>query len=578
MLFILIPYGVVSQCDVEKLTPIRDSIHHHNFAFAPEKGLEISSKFVEQISRSEIEDCEIYDWIIYERGLSFQLLRRYEEGLNTLYPLIIEAKKNKHYEVVAESYLTIALIHEFLGNREECQANLDNAETFIKDHDIKNSYPRFYIRSSSHYRMIGNMEKARKFAEEAIPHAKAIGDETQELDGYMLLGGYIRDPELAIQNYEKASDLFLKREAYIGAASQTINASRIYARNNKLDQSNKKLNQAKKYISKSKEFNKDYFSTLSYYYRSKKDIFKAKNQLDSAIFYLEKYADVIPRSITRTNNEQLKNTEAKFQLEIEKQKALQIKTNAQHQEIAIWIGSFFLLLLGSLLYFLGRNRNKIKNQNLYISSQNEELTSEKRKSDVLLSEIHHRVKNNLQNIIGLILFKSNTTSSESEKILLQDINSKVLSLSVIHENLYTSGEFENVQVKEYLNHFMNSFAMSNSSAKISFFNSSEREMINIDTMIPLGIIISELATKAIVYNKDIQKKMKIELLNQADNKIMLRITDEDKTYLPQINLPCNAQNFLIIKNMCRQLRGDDQFLEDDSIFEFTFEEKNVSQV
>ena len=117
---------------------------------------------------------------------------------------------------------------------------------------------------------------------------------------------------------------------------------------------------------------------------------------------------------------------------------------------------------------------------------------------ILLKEVHHRVKNNLAIIVGLIRMQSRRISDKNTKSMFVDLQNRIKTMELIHTNLYTTAQFNKIMMKEYLSllvkHLSNSFTKDNET--IMFSIQCEEISMDIDQAITCGQIINELVTNA----------------------------------------------------------------------------------
>jgi len=121
--------------------------------------------------------------------------------------------------------------------------------------------------------------------------------------------------------------------------------------------------------------------------------------------------------------------------------------------------------------------------------------------DVLLREIHHRVKNNMQIISSLLNLQIQYVEGEDTVNILKESQGRVKSMAMIHEKLYQSPSFTNIQFKNYVEKLVSDIFYSygikdgNIKPKLKIQDLN----IGIDTAIPLGLIINELVTNSVKY-------------------------------------------------------------------------------
>jgi two-component sensor histidine kinase len=126
---------------------------------------------------------------------------------------------------------------------------------------------------------------------------------------------------------------------------------------------------------------------------------------------------------------------------------------------------------------------------------------EARRKEILLKEIHHRVKNNLQVISSLLALQASATNDPVTRGLLQESRNRVHSMALIHEKLYHSADERGVRFKGYVGdlaaHLRNSYAGNSDAVTIAI--DVEEITLDMDTLVPCGLIINELMTNALKY-------------------------------------------------------------------------------
>ncbi len=152
-----------------------------------------------------------------------------------------------------------------------------------------------------------------------------------------------------------------------------------------------------------------------------------------------------------------------------------------------------------------------------------------REKDILLQEIHHRVKNNLQVISSLLDLQSNHIQDDGVLELFQESQNRVKSMALVHEKLYQSGDFTSINFAEYIenltNYLFQIYAVH--SHLIAIELDIENVQLTIDTAIPCGLILSELVSNGIKYAFPDGRAgiIKIALHSQPDNRYTLIVQD-----------------------------------------------------
>ena len=124
-----------------------------------------------------------------------------------------------------------------------------------------------------------------------------------------------------------------------------------------------------------------------------------------------------------------------------------------------------------------------------------------KEKEVLLKEVHHRVKNNLQVISSLIKLQSNKLNDTQFSIYLDDINNRVLSIALIHENLYRSNNIADIDFNIFINDFIKkiTYTYLSGKAKIKYNININNVFLPLTIAVPCSLIINEILTNSIKY-------------------------------------------------------------------------------
>ncbi|HEV8482529.1 MAG TPA: PAS domain S-box protein [Blastocatellia bacterium] len=158
----------------------------------------------------------------------------------------------------------------------------------------------------------------------------------------------------------------------------------------------------------------------------------------------------------------------------------------------------------------------------------EQLTNSLQEKEVLLKEIHHRVKNNMQVITSLLSLQSRTIKDEQAFSVFQDSQNRVKSMALIHETLYQSKDLSRINFAEYLEklvaHISRSYRLRPEAVKIT--SSVDHVSLPIDMAVPCGLIINELASNSLKYAfpADLRGAVNITF-RRAEAEYLLSVSD-----------------------------------------------------
>ena len=179
----------------------------------------------------------------------------------------------------------------------------------------------------------------------------------------------------------------------------------------------------------------------------------------------------------------------------------------------------------------------------------------------LVMEIHHRVKNNLAIMVGLINMQTRQTKHPEALAALADTKARLFSMSLLHQMLYSTGQMDHVEIQSYMQRLCNHLSQSHglSARGIQIQNSPSAPLtVGIDQAVPCGLVVSELVSNAIKYAfpNDRQGKVTVNLVLDASNHVTLRVTDDG------IGMPDGVQigqigklGLSLVDALTRQLQG-----------------------
>ena len=150
--------------------------------------------------------------------------------------------------------------------------------------------------------------------------------------------------------------------------------------------------------------------------------------------------------------------------------------------------------------------------------------------EILLKEIHHRVKNNLQVIIYLIEIQTEFITDKKVKIKLQELQERANVMSLVHEQLYSSKDLAHIDFQNYLESLLrNLFQVFGNNQNIETIIEAQNVTLGIDIAIPCGLIINELVTNILKYAfSDFAN-------NENTNKIHIKFSKEEDNYFLSVS-------------------------------------------
>jgi PAS domain S-box-containing protein len=182
-----------------------------------------------------------------------------------------------------------------------------------------------------------------------------------------------------------------------------------------------------------------------------------------------------------------------------------------------------------------------------------------KEKEVLLKEVHHRVKNNMQVISSILNLQSSYVTDQYALSLLKESQNRIKTMAYIHESLYQNKTFTSINFSDYIstltNNILQSYAASIQSVKLDL--NIQKIILNLDTSIPAGLIINELVTNSIKHAfTESNEGIILINLHTKDNVLFLEVSDNGKGFPKDIDFKnTNSLGLQLVNTLVEQLNG-----------------------
>lgn len=264
---------------------------------------------------------------------------------------------------------------------------------------------------------------------------------------------------------------------------------------------------------------------------------------------------------TKYNVEQKDN---QILLEQEKSKISKQETEQKQKELQyyILISALLAIILLIALYF----SYKIKRTNNLLNQSLEQ-------KEILLQEVHHRVKNNLTVLNSLLYIQADESSNKDTKRVLSECQSRIQSMAIVHQNLYDVDDASVVKLDDFIKQLINeSQDIFGSPKNIKTKINTAQITFDMSFTVFLGLIINELLTNSLKYafNNEYSNQIEINLIQQ-DNNYTLTYTDSGKGLPIDFSLKeSGGFGFKLINIMINQIHGKLDYDQKNNIFTIHF--------
>jgi two-component sensor histidine kinase len=230
-----------------------------------------------------------------------------------------------------------------------------------------------------------------------------------------------------------------------------------------------------------------------------------------------------------------------------------INTNQRYVVVLLGMGVLSLVLFVYLLY---RGNSRIKKTNSKLESQKKVIAKREEEKALLLRELNHRVKNNLQMISSLLNLQSRELTGHPAKEAILAGRYRVEALSLVHRKLYQEGPDTRVLIKEYMEElvlglFHGYGAKFNPDFKISNIS------VPIDAAVPLALIVNELTINALkyAYTSTSNPTFKIQILSTKEDSLDLEFIDNGEGFIDILDNNSHSFGIKLIYSLVEQLEG-----------------------
>lgn len=269
-------------------------------------------------------------------------------------------------------------------------------------------------------------------------------------------------------------------------------------------------------------------------YQTIAETYESRGNIASAFTFL-KLEKALNDSLNNTRQEKVKqyqhlNFEEEIRLLAVEKENLRLQGNIK--TYAMLAGIFVFFLIAFIFYRNNRIRSKVNKKlellNLDLANKNALLDHRNEQNELLLKEIHHRVKNNLEVVSSLLALQSAQIEDPNTKDAMLAGQNRVQSIGIVHQKLYQGSNLGAIEMKDYFINLGESILDSFGAEKrVTIECAMEQLDVDIDTAVPLGLIVNELLTNTLKYAfpQGQAGKVQIKLHKQKDGMLQLEVSD-----------------------------------------------------
>ncbi len=298
------------------------------------------------------------------------------------------------------------------------------------------------------------------------------------------------------------------------------------------------------------------------------EAYEATGDYKKALLYHKKFRDLKDSIFNEKNVKKITRLEMQYRFDKENEVRKLKAANIEHQNKMIinmlMLGILSLVLISALLYRLYYLRKKSNEQ---LKEKNAKISETLAINKTLFKETHHRVKNNLQIISSLLNMQSKFLDDAKSKNIVLDSRNRIQSMSLIHQKLYQENRVTGIETKAYFSELLKSLMLTYAIPEEIVEVDIENVVLDVDTAIPLGLMLNELITNAFKYGVDSENgHFYFHFSKPSDDFLLVKIADSGEG-LPEgfDQKKTNSFGMKLIHSLGKKLKADILFENKDGL-------------
>ena len=528
---------------------IKRAIDYYN------KALELAEK-----EKSISKLIRIYNHI----GIAYFNIANYDKSIENLYKSLENAEKTKDSIRISNSYNNIGYIFE---RQKKYDKALDFYKKSLKIREklqATHLFPALYNIASTSFRN-NDFESGEKY----LLRALAISKQNKDTTSIAISCSYLSITYANNKQFQKSKTYLQKTLKLIPFVKNQYQLGQIYYDLGAVYAKLGNYAKAEAFYKKSIEINKKVrVEYLEQSYKELSDLYKKQHKYQQALDYTNKYYQLKDSIYSIEKDKAVSEVESRYESEKKEQKIVLLQSNIKQQKtkerflLMITILVFLLALLSIFFFYTYKKRStELEKKNKIINVA----LSEK---ETLIKEVHHRVKNNLQLVSSMLSLQQRYLTNPKAIDAIKDSQNRIDSISLIHQKLYSEQSLTAIKIHDYIEDLIQNIIdlFDIDSNDISFISQIDNLVLDVDTAMPIGLIVNELIINSIKHNRE-KTNLNIEIqLFKKQEKLHLIVKDDGKGVPENFDFQkSNSYGMKMIASFARKLKANISFKNDNGL-------------
>jgi two-component system, sensor histidine kinase PdtaS len=515
----------------------------------------------------EMKNPEIAGNAVMGSGIAYMYKGNYKASMSQFLKALKVNEYLKDDRGIANNSNNLGELYRLMGNykaalKYSCMS-LEKEVAMGNDEGIFNSY----LNLGSIYGGMNNPDKALFYYLKAFGIKEKVGDKKSLAVNVLNIGmtyDMKDEKDKALESFLQALELFREVEDILGEINSLYNIASIYMDAKNYSAAEKYFNQCHLLALKaeSHDWLKDYHYKMAHLKSFQGDYRAAFDHYDQYDNYKDSvYRENLLETVNEAEGDYLMEKKEKEIAILHKEKAnlelIEQKSHATRNYL--YFGISILVIGGGALFKSYNDKQKLNRKlEIAVKERTSELEEQKKEVELMLKEIHHRVKNNMQlisSMLNLQLFYNPHMSSEE---VIDNVKNKIKCMALIHDKLYKAGSFSGLNSREYFTELAGHVKGISGRDSVQINTDVEEHFFPIDTMIPCGLIINELMLNSFKHNENISR---IDIsFKKLEGKYHLTVTDDGKGLPEDFDTEkLNSLGLSLVSDLAEQIDGKAEF-------------------
>jgi two-component system, sensor histidine kinase PdtaS len=490
-------------------------------------------------------------------------MNRVEEGLKLLLKgfQIAEANKNDYY--ISKLGEMMGEVYELRGQTDKQYEALMKSKAFFKDSKNQQAVANLNYKLGVYHYQYGVMDSAMVYVEKSLAYFR----ENQMESSIGMVLNTMGNIAFMQEDYEKAIQYYQQTAAYYKNENTQAYAGFLFNMGyslNKVGQSARALEYMERALAIRKPLKdlggiRDAYQGIAEAQEGLREYAKAYEAFKLFHIYHDSvFNEVKSRQLAELETEYESGKKDQAIAVLESEKEIQaLLSQKQKAQISLSIGGLILFLGLAGVFF--RQAKIRKQHNHILALKNEEIAKQNDERELLLKEIHHRVKNNLQIISSLLSMQTRGLQDEKVKGAMKESQSRVKTMALIHEKLYQYENLSKINMQEYMIQLSDFLTQTYRSDKqINVIVEASEISLDMDMAIPIGLITNELLSNSLKYAFEDSDFGEIHIIfSEIDpGNYKLRVEDTGKGLDNDLDIEkSKSLGLKLVRTLTRQING-----------------------